>query len=230
MRSLARLTLALLLALTGALAACGDDGGGTDVGLEDREGEERDDPSEDEGQDDQEDEGDEPESDDDPDDGDEGDEPSADEGPFVDALAETFTSDPTTPMSDDEARCAAARIVGVIGLDRLEDAGFTPESFAGEDSELTTLGLSTDEGLEIIDAFDSCGFDFYEEIIAAFIADATDPDAARACMEAVATPDEFRLFMARGFVEPGFEDSAEADAFFEEFFGCAFSGLGDLDG
>jgi hypothetical protein len=49
-------------------------------------------------------------------------------------------------------------------------------------------------------------------------------------MEAVASPDEFRLFMARGFVEPGFEDSAEADAFFEEFFGCAFSGLGDVDG
>jgi hypothetical protein len=227
MRSLARLTLALLLALTGALAACGDDGGGnTDVGLEDRDGEERDDPAEDEGQDDPEDEGDEP-ADDEPDDGDE---PSGAEGPFVDALAETFTSDPTTPMSEDEARCAAGRIVGVIGLDRLEDAGFTPESFAGEDSELTTLGLSTDEGLEIIDAFDSCGFDFYEEIIAAFIADATDPEAARACMEAVATPDEFRVFMARGFVEPGFEDSAEADAFFEEFFGCAFSGLGDVDG
>jgi hypothetical protein len=214
MRSLPRLTIAVLLALTGALAACGDEGGsGTEIGLEDREGEARDDSGSD---------ADEP---DEPDDTDE--ELPAEAGPYVEALTGTFTGDESLPIPEDQARCIATNIVDIIRLERLTDAGLTPEAFAGEDLELRALGLEAAEGLEIMDAFGECDFDLYDALLASFSAEAPDPAVARACMEAAVTPEQLRETMARGFIEgDAFEESPEAEAVFAPLFSCSFGETG----
>ena len=202
MRALTRLTLVLFLALVGALAACGDDGGsGTEVGLEDREGQE----AEDDGS----------EDDDETDDG------SDDVGPYVEALAGTFSSDETLTIPEDQAVCVAERVVDIIRLERIQAAGLTPEEFAGDDLEFAALGISIDDGRDIIDSFDGCDFDFYDAFIESFSATSDDPVSAQACIEGVADPAAFREFMARGFSEEGFGESEEADAFFGAMVACA---------
>ena len=48
--------------------------------------------------------------------------------------------------------------VETIGTDRLAEAGIEPEDFSSEeDVELSTIGLSEDDGNEMYDAFDACG-------------------------------------------------------------------------
>jgi hypothetical protein len=226
MRALSRLTIAVLLAFTGALAACGDDGdSGTDISLEDREGQERDDSDDTDDSDEDAD----PDDDDtdEPDDAD--DELPADAEPYIEALTGTFAGDESLPIPEDQARCIATNIVGIIRLERLTDAGLTPEAFAGEDLELSTLGLEAAEGLEIMDAFGDCDFDFYDALVTSLSADAADPAIARACMEAAVTPEQLRETMARGFIEgDAFDDSPEADAVFGPLFACSFGE--DTDG
>ena len=221
MRSLSRLTIAVLLACTGALAACGDDGdSGTEIGLEDREGEARDDSDDSDDDADSDDDTDEPEDTDD--------ELPADAEPYVEALTATFAGDESLPIPEDQARCIATNIVGIIRLERLTDAGLTPEAFGGEDLELSTLGLEAAEGVAIMDAFGDCDFDFYDALLTSFSAEATDPAAARACMEAAVTPEQLRETMARGFIEgDAFEESPEAEAVFAPLFACSF---GETDG
>ena len=140
-------------------------------------------------------------TDDDDDDTDEPDDPDdelpADAEPYIEALTGTFAGDESLPIPEDQARCIATNIVGIIRLERLTDAGLTPEAFAGDDLELSTLGLEAAEGLEIMDAFGDCDFDFYDALLTSFSAEAADPAVARACMEAAVTPEQLRETMAR---------------------------------
>lgn len=223
MRPLSRLLLALLLALTGALSACSDGGGddAADVELQDREGEESDDQDDDTDTDTQDPDDEEPDDQDDTDDG----EATGDADAYVDALAATFADDEATPVPADDARCVSTRIVEIAGVDRLVDAGISPQQFADE-ADLSTLGLDLDAGFDAVDAFGECGVDLRGLMVESFSADADDPETARACIEAALPADAFREFMARSLVEGDeFEDSPEAEAFFAGIFACSFGSL-----
>ena len=212
MRSLSRLTLAVLLALTAGLAACSSDDEDPDASDETTEEDASADSDDDADADDEE--VDEEEVDDSSD-------ALPDEAqPYVDALVASFQLDPATPIDDDQAECVSTRIVLIVGLDRITDAGITPEAFADEPN-LGQLGLDIDAGHDAYDAFEACGIDFRGLTLAAFAAESADPEATAACLDGAADEGTFREFFSRSLVEGAeFDDSAEAEAFFNQLFAC----------
>jgi hypothetical protein len=217
MRSLSRLTLAVLLALTAGLAACSSDDEDPDAADETTE---EDDSSSDAEEDDADDEEEEEEVDEE--EVDDASDVLPDEAlPYVDALMASFLEDESsTPIDDAQAECVSTRIVLIVGADRLVDSGVTPEAFAAEPN-LAQLGLGLDAGLQAYDAFDACGINFRELTLAAFAAESDDPAAVEACLENVADDEAFRQFFARSLVEgTEFEDSPEAAEFFNQLFAC----------
>lgn len=202
MRSLSRLTLAVLLALTAGLAACSSDDEDPDASDEATEEEDASDDTDEEDVDDA------------------SDALPAEGQPYLDALVASFLDDTSTPIDDVQAECVSTRIILVVGLDRLIDAGVTPEAFA-EEPNLGELGLDLDAGFQAYDAFDACGIDFRGLTLAAFAAEAEDPDATAACLDDVADEEAFREFFAQSLVEgTEFEDSPEAEEFFGALFAC----------
>ena len=56
--------------------------------------------------------------------------PSADAAPFVAAAAAALEADPEMAMNQEQAECFAGRMVNILGVDKLEAAGVTPDSMA----------------------------------------------------------------------------------------------------
>ena len=77
-------------------------------------------------------------------------------------------------------------------MDRLEEAGITPEDF-GDDSDMdfSAIGLSEDEGNEIYDAFESCDVDIREEFLNSLNAEQSLSDEDRQCLEGAFDEDLF---------------------------------------
>jgi hypothetical protein len=200
MRSLSGLTIAVLLALTGALAACGGDDGGAapdEVPGEAAVIEPVDLPDEAE--------------------------------PYVEALAATFAGEETMPITDDQARCVASRMVQVFRLDRLTAAGIDPDELAADEVVFDGLELDEADGLKLADAFQQCGFDLYEAMADSLSLGTLDPATARRCFEATVSRDQLRHAMAETMIA-GDDDvpSPESEALFEALFTCSGGDEGDL--
>ena len=180
LRRTAAVALALLLVV--GLAACGDDGGDPD-----------DDPTE------QGDGGPSPDDDaDDTDDEQDTDDQEVDEVeplepadlpagavPFADALAATFlTEGAFTSVAPAEADCVASNVVAIVGLERFEQAGITPDEFAAA-PDLSSTGIDRGDAEAIYDVFEGCGLDYRASTIDAIVLEAADPSGARGCVEEV---------------------------------------------
>ncbi len=79
---------------------------------------------------------------------------------YADAVASNFTEPrggEESPISDDEANCAGTRIVEALGVERLSDAGATPESIRESDSvDDVVPDLTSEEADEIATAIYDC--------------------------------------------------------------------------
>jgi hypothetical protein len=148
--------------------------------------------------------------------------------PYVDAMIESFdNSDPDELQIDrEQAQCLAPRWVETIGPDRLAEAGIEPEDFSSdEDVELSTAGLSEDDGNEMYDAFDACGVDVSNVFVQSI---ATDEDLSAEdteCLEGALDDDFLRRVLVTTFVEG--EDAIEQD---EELTGDLFALFAECPG
>ena len=105
---------------------------------------------------------------------------------YAEAAAASFRDDPDFPFDDDSAECFAGRLVDVIGVDRLENAGVTPEDFADEEFDLADAGLDLgdEEASELASAFPECDIAIADLIVIGIEEDGAEvPDDLRACLE-----------------------------------------------
>jgi hypothetical protein len=151
---------------------------------------------------------------DDDDDGDAGDVEVSDEAqPYVDAMAEGMVSsddEGDLQLDQEQADCLAPRWVETIGVERLQGAGLEPDDFADDgDPDLSSLGLSEEEGGELYDAFGACDIDLKAEFIRSFTADQDLSDEDAECLGDAFSDDFLRRIMVTSLVEG--DDALEED-------------------
>ena len=155
--------------------------------------------------------------------------PEAD--PYVDAMTAMFTGEETLPISEDQARCVASRMVQVFQVGRLTAAGIEPDDLAADDMVFDGLELSEEEGLKLADAFQQCGFDFYDAMVDSIVLETADPAAARRCFEGALSREVFRQAMAQSLVaDDEGANTAESEAMFAAMSTCTMAvgeGTGD---
>jgi len=124
--------------------------------------------------------------------------------PYVDAMVEGMVSadeDEDLQLDQEQAECLAPRWVDTIGVDRLEEAGLEPEDFATDgDPDLSSLGLSEDEGGELYDAFGACDIDLKAEFIRSLTADQDLSDEDADCLSDAFSDDFLRRIMVTSLV------------------------------
>ncbi len=124
--------------------------------------------------------------------------------PYVDAMVEGMVStddDEDLQLDQEQAECLAPRWVETIGVDRLQDAGLEPDDFATDgDPDLSSLGLSEDEGGELYDAFGDCDIDLKAEFIRSLTADQELSEEDAACLSDAFSDDFLRRIMVTSLV------------------------------
>jgi hypothetical protein len=137
---------------------------------------------------------------------------SAEAAPYVEAMKENLTSssDDTFQLTDDQVDCLAPRMVNVVGVDRFEEAGVTPESIRADDNsmDLSDLGLSESDGGKIYDSFGACDVDLRSVFMDGFASEGM-PEEAQSCVEDALTDDRLRTFVVSLLVNG--EDAMETD-------------------
>lgn len=127
---------------------------------------------------------------------------SAADGPLVDRIVASMTSDPSSPFTEDQARCYAAENVRIIGADRIEKSLDNAADVPTDDEGLFDLNafdfseidLTKPEANEIYDAAKGCGLDFRATMLESMVKSGM-PESARSCVEKVVTEDTVRELM-----------------------------------
>jgi hypothetical protein len=129
---------------------------------------------------------------------------SADAQAYVDAMVESFdNADPDELQIDrDQAQCLAPKWVDTMGPDRLAAAGIQPEDFAAEgDVDLTTVGMTEDDGNELYDAMGECDIDVKELFVDGFASDRDLSAEDRECFSNALDDDLLRRIMVTTLVK-----------------------------
>jgi hypothetical protein len=148
--------------------------------------------------------------------------------PYVDAFVEDAADadEDDLQISPEQAECFGARFVEIVGVDRLEEAGVTPDDFGGEsDLDFSEIGLTEDEGGEIYDAFGACDVDIRAEFISSLGADDELSEEDRECVAEAFDDDLLRRILVTTMVEG--EDALEAD---NELMGDVFAVFAECPG
>jgi hypothetical protein len=152
----------------------------------------------------------------------------ADAQAYVDAMIESFdNSDPDELQIDrEQAQCLAPQWVETIGVDRLAAAGIEPQDFAAEgEVDLTTVGLTEDDGNAMYDAFGECDIDVKMLFVESFSADRGVSEKDQDCLADAMSDDLLRRIMVTTFVEG--EEALNQD---EELSGDLFGVFADCPG
>jgi hypothetical protein len=133
---------------------------------------------------------------------------SSDEQEFVDAAMADFDPEEAEPLTEDDARCVVVSMVDALGVERLEEVGLTPESFADEGDDSFPSGLEEAEANRVVDGFEGC-FDMSQLFLDQMADDESLSPEARECL-AEAFDEDFtrRIFVT--MLTKG-EDALEED-------------------
>lgn len=151
-------------------------------------------------------------------------------GPYVDAMVDSMLADDDFPATEKQARCFAANSVDVIGVDRLQAKGITPDDLRSDSSmDLSDIGLSMDEGNDIYDGFEDCGIDVKGLMLESMEDDGKPvPDEVKTCIDTVLTKDNLRKLMVSSIVngDDETESDPETKPIMNGLMGCLFMAMG----
>ncbi|MFN8018398.1 MAG: hypothetical protein U0P45_09770 [Acidimicrobiales bacterium] len=105
----------------------------------------------------------------------------ADREAYVTALATGLSSgdkDTDLVLGEDEASCVAEKWIDAITVATLQDQDVDPKDVAEPGWDTTGFGLSKAQGGAMVDAFDPCGVDIYDELASALSGGFTDAQIA----------------------------------------------------
>lgn len=95
-------------------------------------------------------------------------EPPADAATYTDALLSYLTTEGGAQLDPAQAGCAAPGWFEIIGLERLQASGQTPQAIAVGSFDVVALGLSDDEAGQLLAAIEECGVDLRELFLVGF--------------------------------------------------------------
>jgi hypothetical protein len=136
---------------------------------------------------------------------------AATEKEYEDQFVFSLVADSDYAFNEEQARCAARKIIDEIGMQRLEEAGLNEEFLAG-DSDAGT-DLTDAEARAFVDALFDCG-----DMTQAFTADMTSddefftPEAATCYADALVADDAFREMVADAVQDGGDVDLSGQNA------------------
>ena len=153
---------------------------------------------------------------------------SEEEQPYVDALIESAAEDEgeDVELNEAQAECLAPKWVSILGADRLEEAGISPDELADDDDlDFSELGLAESDGEALYDALGECDVDFRETFIAGMTEDSDVSDEDRECLDEELDDDLLRRMLVTAFVDG--EDALESD---EDLMGDLFAVFAECPG
>lgn len=112
---------------------------------------------------------------------------------YAAALLSIYQDDETgPPFPDDQLRCIATEWVSIIGVDRFEEAGASPEDIAGGSVTVADVGLDEPLAEELTDAMVVCGVDLRETIFGSVGEGATMPEDVKECLYDIVSAEDAR--------------------------------------
>lgn len=160
---------------------------------------------------------------------------SSDAEPYVEALvagmhAGELAGDQIA-LAEDAKECVASRVVDVIGVDRFEDVGVTPDDLRSQDGVLDfeAFELTEDEGNDIYDSFGACGTDLGDYLVESMTAGAQMSAEVQSCIAEVFDEGRLRTFMVTSMIkgDAAAETDPEIAPIMEGLTACTFLGLAD---
>lgn len=155
---------------------------------------------------------------------------SAEAQPYVDALVSRVTNDEEAmELEPAQRECVADHFVNIIGVDRFEAAGVTPEGLItnGIGMSFAEVGLSSDEGYQLYDSLDDCNIKMRKLMIERFASRDGLTEDAKECIANLFTDDSTRDFvairMSKG--EDGLKEDPAGAAIFGGVMSCASIGM-----
>lgn len=152
-----------------------------------------------------------------------------DAAPYVQAMADSMLDDDDDlSITEDQALCFAGRSIEIIGVDRLQSKGITPDDLRDDSAlDLSDVGLTMDEGNALYDSFEDCDIDLRALMLDSMGEDEEVPAAAKACLEQVFSEDNLRKLMVTTIVKG--DDAVENDPDLEQItggmVGCMFMAM-----
>lgn len=158
-----------------------------------------------------------------------GDQPAGDDQAFVDEMADAIAAqaDAEGAFPEDQLNCWVGSMVDGIGVDKMKEAGFTPESLASNSSEADLGALSDDERKVVADSFAKC-IDLEEVFLAQIEADGGDeiPQEVKDCLAEIDW-DEIEKVMGEAILAND-EELSNGDEVMAPLMECMFGAFGDL--
>jgi hypothetical protein len=137
---------------------------------------------------------------------------SADAQAYVDAMIDSFdNADPDELQIDrEQAQCLAPKWVDTIGTDRLAAAGIEPQDFSAEGNvDLTTVGLTEDDGNAMYDSMAECDIDVKKLFVDGFANERDVSAEDRQCFTDALDDDLLRRIMVTTLI--GGEEALNQD-------------------
>ncbi|MFL6205884.1 MAG: hypothetical protein ACJ739_11085 [Acidimicrobiales bacterium] len=111
--------------------------------------------------------------------GDGGDGLSDEEQHYVDDAMKDFDAEDAAPLTEDDATCIVTSMVRSVGVDGLEDAGITPESFS--EAEGFPDGLTEDQATQVVGSINGC-VDLRDLFLESITQDSSLPKDTQDCL------------------------------------------------
>lgn len=126
--------------------------------------------------------------------------------PYVDSWSAFFVKGDGSDFrfTPSQAECVVPKLVAVMDPDRLEAKGIRPRDFSeGSKTDVfAKLNLSEGEGMEMVDAFGSCGILLRENFVRGVASSSSAPAAdVKRCLERELDDDTLTAYYVAGFTE-----------------------------
>lgn len=146
-----------------------------------------------------------------------------DEQAYVDAMEESLRPSSGSPMSEDQARCLAPRLIEILDPERLADAGVEPDELhTAGGLDVPGIDLEEDEANAMYDSYGECDIDMRAVFLDGVLAGSGLDAEEIACVESVVTDDKIRALMVGMTMvgEEAVDDLPEVAAFGAELEAC----------
>jgi len=118
---------------------------------------------------------------------------------YADALVSTFDENAENQIfTKANIRCLANSWIPIIGVDRLEEKGISPQDLASDEGDMTKLGLDETDATAMVAALGDCNINMRELIMSSIAPGATAEQ--RSCLDKALTTEDLTQAMVASYM------------------------------